>query len=108
MKELYKSSNDNTSLWVDKVCYWFLEQLKEVNLNSTDPTFSKENNAGTIIETMSSFFFQIIDIFEKLDYPLNTLPSAVRAYFDEIFDTQSKLKAIALCRKGILNTNAGK
>lgn len=47
VKELYKSSNDNkSSLWVDKVCYWFLEQLKDVNLNSTDLTFSKENNAG--------------------------------------------------------------
>lgn len=47
-------------------------------------------------------------MFGQLDYPLNTFPSSVRAYFDEIFDTQSKLKAIALCRKGILTANAGK
>jgi hypothetical protein len=32
----------------------------------------------------------------------------VRDYLKEIFDTQSKSKAITLCRNGILNPNAGK
>lgn len=46
LKQLYQSSSDNKSLWVEKVCYWFLEQVKDVNSGSNDPTFSKENNAG--------------------------------------------------------------
>ena len=39
---------------------------------------------------------------------MNTLSTSVRDYLKEIFDTQSKLKAITLCRNGILNPNAGK
>ena len=42
-----------------------------------------------------------------IDYPLSLLSTAVRDYLNEIFDTQSKLKAIALCRNGITNPNAG-
>jgi len=82
LKQLYQSSKDNTSLWIEKTCYWFIEQLKDVTSGLNDPTFSKERNE---------------------EYPLNTLSPAVRDYLDEIFDTQSKLKAIALCRKGIVN-----
>ncbi|CAF0734833.1 unnamed protein product [Rotaria sordida] len=85
LKQLYKSSKDNTSLWVEKVCYWFIEQFKDVTSGLNDPTFSKEANQ---------------------DYPLNTLPTSVKDYLNEIFDIQSKLKAITLCRNGILNPNA--
>ncbi len=42
------------------------------------------------------------------EYPINLLATSVRDYLKEIFDTQSKLKAITLCRNGILNPNAGK
>ncbi|CAF4532713.1 unnamed protein product [Rotaria sp. Silwood2] len=85
LKQLYKSSKDNTSLWVEKICYWFIEQFKDVTSSLNDPTFSKEANP---------------------DYPLNTLPTSVKEYLNEIFDMQSKLKAITLCRNGILNPNA--
>lgn len=46
MKELYKSSKDNTQLWVEKISYWFVEQFKEITSNLNDPTFSKEANQG--------------------------------------------------------------
>jgi hypothetical protein len=85
LKQLYKSSKDNTSLWIDKICYWFIEQFKDVTSGLNDPRFSKETNE---------------------DYPLNILPISVRDYFNEIFDIQSKLKAITLCRNGIINPNA--
>ena len=39
---------------------------------------------------------------------MNTLPTSVRDYLKEIFDAPSKLKAITLCRNGILHQNAGK
>ncbi|CAF3434189.1 unnamed protein product [Rotaria sp. Silwood1] len=85
LKQLYKSSKDNTSLWVEKVCYWFIEQFKDVTSGLNDPIFSKETNQ---------------------DYPLNTLSTSVKEYLDEIFDMQSKLKAITLCRNNLLNPNA--
>jgi hypothetical protein len=55
------------------------------------------------INSSNHFFF-----FLQIDYPLNTLPTSVRDYLNEIFDTQSKLKAITLCRSGIINPHAGK
>ncbi|UJR27775.1 hypothetical protein I4U23_009047 [Adineta vaga] len=85
LKELYSTSKDNTSVWVEKICYWFIKQFKEVTSGLNDPTFAKEANQ---------------------EYPLNALSSSVRAYLKEIFDTQSKLKAITLCRNGLLNPNA--
>ncbi|CAF3328330.1 unnamed protein product [Rotaria socialis] len=85
IKELYQSSKDNSSLWVEKVCYWFIEQFKDVTSGFNDPTFSKEDNQ---------------------DYPLNALPTSVKENLKEIFDTQAKLKGITLCRTAILNPNA--
>ncbi|CAF1021461.1 unnamed protein product, partial [Adineta ricciae] len=85
LKQLYATSKDNTSVWVEKICYWFVNQFKEVTSGLSDPTFAKETND---------------------EYPLNTLSTSVRDYLKEIFDTQSKLKAIVLCRNGILNPNA--
>ena len=43
----------------------------------------------------------------ELDYPLNVLAKSVKEYLKEIFDINSKLQAIALCRNRILNPNAG-
>jgi hypothetical protein len=51
-------------------------------------------------QSLKSFLFK--------EYPLNTLSTSVRDYLNEIFDTQSKLKAITLCRNGIINPHAGK
>ncbi|CAF1295956.1 unnamed protein product [Adineta steineri] len=85
LKQLYKSSKDNSSIWVEKICYGFIEHFKETTSGLNDPTFAKESSQ---------------------EYPLNALSTSVRDYLKEIFDTQSKLKAITLCRNGILNPNA--
>lgn len=60
LKELYQSSSDNKSLWVDKVCYWFLEQVKDVSSGLNEPTFSKENNAGRRLDKDEMICFSII------------------------------------------------
>lgn len=85
LKELYQSSKDNPSLALDKVCYWFVDQVKEVTSGTNDSLFSKETNP---------------------EYPISSLSTAVRKYLDEIFDnTKSKLKAVTLCRNGMLKPN---
>jgi hypothetical protein len=48
LKQLYKSSKDNTSIWVEKICYWFIEQFKETSSGLNDPTFAKETNQGRL------------------------------------------------------------
>ncbi|CAF0783617.1 unnamed protein product [Didymodactylos carnosus] len=81
----YSSTNDKTSatsVWVEKVIYAFIEQIKDVT--TTDPIFAKEDN----------------------DYPMNALKSPVRDFLSKNFKQQSILKAIKICRESLLNTSS--
>jgi hypothetical protein len=61
LKQLYKSSKDNTSIWVEKICYWFIEQFKETSSGLNDPTFSKETNQGRLKNiNLKTIFIKII------------------------------------------------
>ena len=48
LKQSFKPSDVNNSLHVEKVCYWFIEQLKDVAVNPNDPTFAKEASEGRV------------------------------------------------------------